>query len=395
MSGPQIVAIADDHTGALEVGAKFAEHGVTGWVTTNLCQRKWQYTRPSPISLTFDTESRHLSAGEAAERVHRLASSCQPREVRLVYKKTDSTLRGNIGSELNALAQTCPQLPLFYVPAYPQMGRTVRNGHLYVNGIPVNETTFAEDPLDPVRESNIQRLISPACSAPVISVRVTDLRGEMKPAIYICDSESEDEIREAARFITSQPAGWLAAGPAALAEHIAERMRGPRKARLRYPVIHNCLVVNGSLNQVSQAQIEHAGRQGWRTADNSEVPRALAESAWVLLETGVGKVRPNASTAKEIGRAVRRILCQANVNAVVVFGGDTAFGVLEALGCSDIEALHELVPGVPLSRILLSWLPARTLQGSRNLYLITKAGGFGPPDVLYRIRELLTEGTWE
>jgi uncharacterized protein YgbK (DUF1537 family) len=266
---------------------------------------------------------------------------------------------------------------------------------LYVDGIPVNETAFAEDPLNPVRESNIQRLISPECSTPVISVRVTDLRGEMKPAIYICDGESEDEIREAARFITSQTAGWLVAGPAALAEHIAERIAAPRKVGPWYPAIRNCLVVNGSLNPVSQAQIEHARQQGWRTADNSEAPRALSESGWVLLETGVGDVRPNAAITEELGGAVRRILCLANVDALVVFGGDTAFRVLDALECSDIEVLCELVPGVPLSRISLSWLPAPTSDGSRNLYLISKAGGFDPHDVLCRIRKLLTEHVLE
>ena len=394
MSGPQVVAIADDLTGSLEVGAKFAQHGMSGWVTTNLCQPECQYTRPSPISRTFDTESRHLPAGVAAKLVHGLASFCQSHGVRFVYKKTDSTLRGNIGSELNALAQAYPQLPFFYVPAYPRMGRTVRNGHLYVNGIPVNETTFAEDPLDPVSESNIQRLISPQCSVPVISVRLADLRREMKPAIYICDGESEDEIREAATFIMSRTGGWLAAGPAALAEHIAERI-APRKARPCYPEIRNCLVVNGSLNPVSKAQIQYASQQGWRTAHDSETPYALSESGWVLLETGIGDVEPNAARAKELGDAVRRILCQVNVDALVVFGGDTASRVLEALECSDIEVLCELVPGVPLSRISLSWPPAQSPQGSKNLYLITKAGGFAGPDVLCRIRTLLTECVWE
>jgi uncharacterized protein YgbK (DUF1537 family) len=394
MSGLQIVAIADDLTGALEVGAKFAEHGMTGWVTTNLCQPEWQFTRPSPISLTFDTESRHLSTGAAAESVRRLASLCQSQGVSSIYKKTDSTLRGNIGSELNALAQAYPQLPLFYVPAYPRMGRTVRNGHLYVKGIPVNETPFAADPLDPVREADIQRLISLECSAPVISIRVTDLRAEMKRAIYICDGEREGEISEAARFITSRAAGWLAAGPASLAEHIAEQI-ARRRVRPCYPEIRNCLVVNGSLNPVSQAQIRHVSRKGWRTAHDSEAPHALSESGWVLLKTGNGDVRPSAAITQELGGAVRRILCQSKVDALIVFGGDTATGILEALECSDVEAICELVPGVPLSRASLSGPPGPDSHASRSLYLITKAGGFAEPDVLCRIRKLLTERVGE
>jgi uncharacterized protein YgbK (DUF1537 family) len=221
---------------------------------------------------------------------------------------------------------------------------------------------------------------------------MTELQGDLKPAIYICDGESEDEVTEAACIITSRAAGCLAAGPAALAEHIAERI-APRKARPSYPEIRNCLVVNGSLNPVSLAQIQHASQQGWRTARHAEAPGALSESGWVLLDTGVGSV--NAAMAEELGGAVRRIVCQASLDALVVFGGDTASRVLAALACADIEALCELVPGVPLSRISLSWLPARSPQGSRNLYLITKAGGFAAPDVLCSIRRLLTERAWK
>ena len=383
MTGLQVVAIADDLTGALEVGAKFAERGRTAWVTTDLHKVD---CRPSPIALTFDTEGRHLSAREAGERVRRLASLCRLHGMRLVYKKTDSTLRGNIGSELNALAETYPELPLFYVPAYPRMGRTVRNGRLYVDGVPVNETEFAKDPLDPVCESNIHRLISRECSGPVISVRVTDLRVGMEPAIYICDGETDDEIREAACFITSQAALWLVAGPAGLAEQLAEYFAVPHGPSRGHPAIRKCLVVNGSFHPVSQAQVEYARLRGWRTADSSEAPRALSESGWVMLETSMGNRPPSAAFTKNLGGTVRRILCQASVDALVIFGGDTAFGVVEALECADLEALAELVPGVPLSR-----LPAPAPQGPQELYLITKAGGFGPPDVLCKIRALLTE----
>jgi uncharacterized protein YgbK (DUF1537 family) len=65
----------------------------------------------------------------------------------------------------------------------------------------------------------------------------------------------------------------------------------------------------------------------------------------------------------------------------MVFGGDTAAGILRALGDPPIFPVREVVPGVALSR-----LPAAGLE-----CLITKAGGFGAADILSRLRELLTK----
>jgi uncharacterized protein YgbK (DUF1537 family) len=65
------------------------------------------------------------------------------------------------------------------------------------------------------------------------------------------------------------------------------------------------------------------------------------------------------------------------MDALVVFGGDTAFGIHKALGGQPFEVWGEVLPGVPLSR-------------SGDLFWITKAGGFGAADVLCGIRRILT-----
>src|SRR4051794_25466561 len=127
-----ILALADDLTGALEIGAKFAAAGIPATVSTALA-----WDRSTPVSV-IDTETRHLPAAEAAAIIGRLARVAD--NVRLLFKKTDSTLRGNIGAELDALAAVFPASRVVYVPAYPRMGRTVRDGTLLVNGVPVHET---------------------------------------------------------------------------------------------------------------------------------------------------------------------------------------------------------------------------------------------------------------
>src|SRR5579862_5186705 len=139
-----LLVIADDLTGALEAGAKFAARGIEALVTSDA--RKGA---DCPVWVT-NTESRHLPEDQAYRAVAAVANS----DFGIIYKKTDSALRGNIGAELRALSEVCPEYPITYIPAYPALGRTVKNGALLVRGVPVHETSFSADPLNPVRNSS-------------------------------------------------------------------------------------------------------------------------------------------------------------------------------------------------------------------------------------------------
>src|SRR4051794_14143719 len=118
----RILVIADDLTGSLEAGAKFSQAGLSSAVTVRLDD-----DADAPV-LVIDTESRHVSPAEA-ELI--IGTACRGREATLIYKKTDSTLRGNIAAELRALSSCFPG-PIAYVAAYPALGRTVRDGMVYV-----------------------------------------------------------------------------------------------------------------------------------------------------------------------------------------------------------------------------------------------------------------------
>jgi uncharacterized protein YgbK (DUF1537 family) len=129
----RILVLADDLTGALEAGAKFAGQGIRTLVSTELNLRPKGCDESIGV-LVIDAETRHLPAAEAGQRVRELAHAAGEQGFRYLYKKTDSTLRGNIASELGALAEAFPGSALLYVPAYPRMGRTVKRGMLYVHG---------------------------------------------------------------------------------------------------------------------------------------------------------------------------------------------------------------------------------------------------------------------
>ncbi len=334
MNDPSILALADDTTGALEVGALFAAAGVPALVTL-ACE-----SRPAR-ALVVDTATRHLPGPDAKERIRRW-----PCKAPRIYKKTDSTLRGNIPEEFEALLEAYPGRPLVYAPAYPRMGRVVVDGRLYVDGRPLSETAFAEDPLNPSRESSIPALLAGRSAARVLLAKkareLSGLLGKAAGAVIVCDGETEADLEAAASAVAGVP--HIAAGPAGFAGYWIRRQDAPARVPARRPAgpPRRCVVVSGSLHPASRAQIERCP-PGWRAI---AAPEGGLERA----------------------------------DALIVFGGDTARAVLEALGVRAVEPCGELLPGVPLSVIR---------RPEREILLVTKAGGFGGPDVLDEIRQRL------
>ena len=220
------------------------------------------------------------------------------------------------------------------------MGRTVWQGRLYVDNCPVHETAFATDELNPVTESYIPAVLARQCTIPIVIPPAP----RTPPAICVWDGQTDDDVMAVAGIVIDSSEPRLAAGPAAMAECLARLIELPRRALPPLPAIRRCAVLNGSRHPVSLDQVRHAREAG------------LFDTKWVLADDVAA--------------------CSA-FEALIVFGGDTAYEVVTALGVRDIEPLGEAMPGVPVSR-------------AAGRYLITKAGGFGPVDILSTLRRLLS-----
>jgi D-threonate/D-erythronate kinase len=337
----RVLAIADDLTGALEVGALFAAAGMRSVVTTGPMQ-----AFDDPV-IVIDTETRHVRPGEAESIVESRAAGWPS----LVYKKADSTLRGNIGPELRAL-QRLYGGPLAYVPAYPEMGRTVVDGSVYVDGIPLADTWFARDPLNPVRDGRVRTLVDPEC------------------ACVVFDGQDHNDVIRAAQTILASGAFRIVAGPAALAGALAASLGVP--AAIAWPVVRSCLVVSGSRHEVSHRQIQSALENRTISMDD--------DAPWQLFHISIPPGADPIEVGKETGRRVLRLLSERDFDGLLVFGGDTAYGILDSFGLPPLRPIGEILPGVPVSSI----------EGRREV-LITKAGGFGTPDVVARLRSKFNE----
>jgi uncharacterized protein YgbK (DUF1537 family) len=369
-----LVVLADELSGALEVGSMLAAAGFATVVSLEATPARLER---GGEALVLDTESRHVAAAAARRLIHDLARAARARQPRCIFKKTDSTLRGNVSSELAGLVEACAPLPLLYAPAHPAMRRAVRRGRLTVDGVELAATAFAADGRDPVATSDVLAVVRAEIAGPVLSTSPECLRTPLQPgAVYVCDGESAGDLAAAARFFVDSGATILAAGAAPFAAALAARLSRGAPPTRPLPLIRRALVVNGSRHEISRAQVRHAEETGLPYTRAGGSPSA----GWrILALPEIDREHPVAHS-RRVGAAARRAVEEGASEAVVVFGGDTALGVVEAFGATEIEPLGEVLPGVALSR-----LEAR----SRPLHLLTKPGGFGPVDVIVRLARLL------
>jgi uncharacterized protein YgbK (DUF1537 family) len=414
-----LMVIADDLTGANDTGVKFAQQGFCTEILVHPDEEIASVEGPVCVA---DTESRHTSPEEAAARVERVARRGVELGVESFYKKTDSTLRGNVGAELAALMRATGVRILPFVPAFPAAGRTTRSGRQYVHGRPIHETSYAADPRAPVRSSLVAEIIAAQSPMATVSASIRDIGAACpwtgaEPCICVFDAETEDDLDCIATYLAEREMLTCCAGAGGFAEHVAPRL-GLRTSAVERPARRGPIVfVNGSLEETALRQVRCAMEAGVRClgmppeavlADDclhgpggdavEAACEALRGGHDVLLYTvtEAGEQRryrehPAARTLADVpetvaaglGALAGAIASQAeSTGALAVFGGDTTVAVMRALGCTRMRPLIELWPGV---------VEALVEFRDHHLTFITKSGGFGPDDVVPQLMRMYSE----
>ncbi len=381
----EVLAVADDTSGALEIGAQFVVEGVRSVVAI----APKEGLSAGVDALVVDTATRHLPPADAYGRVHGLACAARGAGVRHIYKKTDSTLRGNIAVEFQALLDAWPEAALVYVPAYPKLGRVVEKGRLLVDGRPLDQTDFARDRLNPSRESSIPALLGGSPVSVAGSGQLAEFLDRARPGqIAVCDGRFDSDLEETASALAGAARPLIVAGTGGFAGLWVQTLPVARLAQTRLPAARRCLVVNGSLHPVSRAQIREAERSGVRTYRDAageavavdKLAEWIGQRRWAALESP-GLPAANAdAVARRLGAIAAAVCSKVPVDGLILFGGDTARAVLGCLGIYEVEPCGEIGPGIPVSL---------APYGGRMLAAVTKAGGFGPPDMLASIRGCL------
>src|SRR5439155_14872627 len=153
-----IAVIADDLTGAAELGAVGDRYGLNAEVVTGMLA-------PAPAGnaaadlICIDTDSRSCSPEEARRRVGQVAKALLASGARWIYKKVDSVLRGHVVAEIESLMSELGVKRAFLLPANPTLGRVIRDGQYFIRQKPLHETEFRIDPQYPRRESSVRSLL--------------------------------------------------------------------------------------------------------------------------------------------------------------------------------------------------------------------------------------------
>jgi D-threonate/D-erythronate kinase len=367
----QLLAIADDLTGALETGAKLAAQGIDCAVSVN-------GRLPDTRALVVNAGTRHLPAGAAALKIRSIVDELSARgPVPDVFLKTDSTLRGPIAESIEALLKAFPDRKVVYAPAYPALGRTVCNSILLVDGVPLAHTEFARDFRTPVTESSVVLIAGPASGCSPGNVGQLLARGDSR--ILVSDGTEDEHLEQVARHIHTASIPIVAAGTAAFAGVWARGLTFPRQDPPRLPGVHSGLIVVGSRHSRSRTQAQRAWALGIASFTTRSEPDRIAETlrqrCWAVLTTPSAPAADAVDTARKCGRLVHDVLQLSAPGSLIIFGGDTAFAILEALGCTVAQPYGDLLPGVPVARV----------RSNRDYVLVTKAGGFGSEDIILDI----------
>jgi uncharacterized protein YgbK (DUF1537 family) len=404
-----IAVIADDMTGAADTGVQFCP--LVGPVLVTSVDSVHQTVDTAPAAIAISTASRADQPHRAATRVAAAYQRLAPLSPDNLYKKIDSCLRGNLGAELDILLEKSSARACFVAPALPTQGRTTVHDVHYINNIPVAHTEMGRDPVSPVTESRVSRLLASQSSQTVahidlaeveqpdhvLSARVQELLAQ--GFRHLVFDATENRHLESIAGLLMQFQSIIPVGSAGLAAAIAgTRTKGQKIIAPLHPRIISWLMVCGSLSGVINKQLTALCgaynfaelRISLAHLDESGVPAATemldrAADQWqppgLIIRTDPASRPPTLTDPSrlirafaEFGAAVAR---RVHPEGLLLSGGDTADAVRTALGAEALMVYEEVEPGV---------ISAALVGGAHHgLPVFTKAGAFGTVDTLQRI----------
>ena len=366
----QCLLIADDLTGACDAAVHFARRGYRTHVRLD------GHGEETSV-LAISAESRDLSAADLRRVMDGLAQRLSADRTRILFKKIDSTLRGNVGAEIAAALTAFGCEAAVITPAYPAMGRTVEGGYLRV------EPAAWFEPIDLPARLRSQGLEACAHVQPGAVSAAIEAGSRFISVDATCDRDLDTIAAEA--LGSGKRILW--AGSAGLASALARTLPwggplvlGPPLGTAPWtpsPVLF-CI---GSDHPVTVEQQRHlmahraALSLSAETAAPQSIVSALRRGEHVVLnlpvrETSVERVR------QLVGNAA------GAAGALALSGGDTASLVCRALSVSRIQLADEIVAGIPWG-----YVSGGAFDRSR---VATKSGGFGAPHALIQVADFFT-----
>lgn len=402
-----VLVVADDLTGANATGARFARVGLRTVTATSPDEVAAFITEFDAVVST--TSSRHLAPDDAARRVAHVIETSG--DVPLVVKRTDTTLRGNVGAEIEAALEQVrrrhPEARAIFVPAFADAGRITVGGLQLVDDVAVARSAAGTDPRGPVTSSRVGDILHQQTDLTVAEVHLDVVQGaeeELVEAVaqdadvLIVDSTDRRDLttiaQAAARCSEKHGVHWLAVDPGPFGPELAIAMRlnaGGDAAGDASDQMPPLLVVSGSVSRSTREQLvvlEQVHDAPFVDVDITAIDEsAIIDRVVELLERapagGVVGLRTAADESevvplsdqeasdipRRLGAMVRQVLERLPLGGIYVTGGDVTIGLVEALGGTGIAIDAEVLPLAVTGRLVGG--------EHEGLRLVTKGGLIG------------------
>ncbi|MCX8957811.1 D-threonate kinase [Erwinia psidii] len=428
-----VLVVADDLTGANDTGGGLARAGARVNVLFN---PTGEGSRDDADVWVINTDSRACDAALAAQRTTEAVTRGRVLTGDgWIFKKMDSTLRGNPGAETEAalLASNAPAA--LVVPAVPTLGRTTRQGMCYIDGQLLSETEYASDPKTPVSSASIITRLQEQSSLnagllPLDAVRQPDLAARLAAAIaegqrlIVLDAERQEDLHHIVRTAAALSPRPLLVGAAGLSDALSEFLGGNGNSIAALPITPGqqaaMLAVIGSMSDIASRQIvrlqqhyplclididirqvlcDGAGDMPWR----QQATEALQRGQHCVVRTcqqvsqrydihalcqhyGLSRQQMGEHICEFLAALVRDVVGEVQPRGLYLSGGDVAIAVASGLGAE----------GIHLGGLVAGCVPWGQLLNSKNdLLVLTKAGGFGDENTLVDVFHFIEEKSGE
>jgi uncharacterized protein YgbK (DUF1537 family) len=364
-----MIVIADDITGAAEIaGIAFSK----GQEVRLVCGGEESSCGTAINGTTvIATDTRSMSEAEAvAETRHIIRPlSLEGDGGRLLFKKTDSALRGHVVAELTALMESTSYQRAIYLPANPTKGRVIKNGVYYIDNVPIHETAFSYDPEFPAKTS-------------VLKERFPDAEAS---GIIMPDAESMDDIRN---IIAQYNDGHtLFAGAADLFSALLTNQGNKphdSTSKSRASSLSDTLILCGSTQSKALdlgIPIAPMPREIYDGYDDISLWNTNAyEELHSLILTMPYTHRTGKEAAVHLrtmmARKAKELIAEHCPSHLIIEGGATAWATLQALGWTQFKIERQIAPGV----VQMSATIARHTStcGSKKRVMVTLKPGSYP-----------------
>lgn len=408
--------IADDFTGASDAASFLVKGGMPTQLFNGIPQKDVSVSSDIQ-AVVIALKTRTMETSEAVSLSLHAFHWLKEHGITQFYLKYcstfDSAPKGNIGPVADAIMEALDTPYTILCPALPVNLRTVSHGKLYVNGVPLHESSMKNHPLTPMWDCSIARLMEPQSKYPCLEIgknkeiqpMITEYGKQAKHFYLIPDYDSEEDGERIADLFFDLP---LLTGGSGLLEPLA-RIHQKNKETPPIPDSRTggpAFLIAGSCSQATLGQIAWYQKLG--KISRKIDPKAIAagtetvETIWdfirlhqnedVLIYSSdtAGHVREAqaqggteiAALLEETAAALAKRAADAGYRRIIVAGGETSGAVTKRLGYCSYEIGASAAPGVPIM------IPT----GHPNIRLVLKSGNFGQADFFTRVLSMTEKG---